>query len=260
MKKLLPALFVLCSFLLFGQDSQLITYEQPIPCLNKKFTIIAHFVQDITGATNIQEQAVLDNVAAMNEYWDEICVSFEVCEFRTIPNHNYDLLDGDIEWPQMNIDYHQANRINIFYVDNIEGLAVQAAGFATLGGIANLGGGGVVLKKDSDIGVMLHEMGHYFGLEHTFEGNGTELANGDNCETEGDGICDTPADPFVPNEEISDYVSDCTFISNKVDANGEFYRPDIGNIMSYYPCTCGFTTGQYLRMAENCVAVGGSMW
>jgi len=260
MKKLLTALSVLCSFCLFGQGSQLITYEQPLPCLNKKFTIIAHFVQDIAGNTNIEEESVLENVAALNDYWDEICVSFEVCEFRTIPNHNYDELDGDIEWPQMNIEYHQANRINIFYVDDIVGLAVSAAGFATLNGIANLGGGGVVLLNSSGTGTMLHEVGHYFGLEHTFEGNGTELVNGDNCETAGDGICDTPADPFVPNEEMTDYVVDCTFISNKVDANGEFYRPDVGNIMSYYPCSCGFTTGQYIRMAENCTAAGASMW
>ena len=103
-------------------------------------------------------------------------------------------------------------------------------------------------------------MGHYFDLLHTFEGNGSELVNGDNCEVAGDGICDTPADPFVPNDEMADYMSGCTFINGKVDINGEFYRPDVGNIMSYYPCSCGFTTGQYIRMAETCVAASGSMW
>jgi len=259
MKQLLTSFLFLTTILAFGQGNQLITYEQPLPCLNKKFTVIVHFVEDIDGNTNIEEQTVLDVIEGINGYWDEICVSFEVCEFRTIPNYNYDLLDGDIEWPQMNIEYHQANRINIFYVDDIEGLAVQASGFATLNGIVNLTGGGIVLKKDSGLGTLSHEMGHYFGLVHTFEGNGSELVNGDNCETEGDGICDTPADPFVPNEDEAEYIRDCTFISNKVDANGEFYRPDVGNIMSYYSCTCGFTTGQYLKMAEVCSA-GPSMW
>ncbi len=260
MKKLLPVFLVFCSVLLFGQGNQLLTYEQPLPCLNKKFTIVVHFVQDIEGNTNIEEEKVINDVVAMNDFFDEICVSFEICEFLTIPNHNYDTLNREIEWPQMVTDYHQSNKINIFYLDFVEGLSARSVGFATLGGIAVLDGGGLVLYKTSGSVSLVHEMGHYFGLEHTFEGNGSELVNGDNCETEGDGICDTPSDPFVYDDDMTDYLSGCTFISNKVDANGEFYRPDVGNIMSYYPCACGFTTGQYIRMAENCAAAGGSMW
>lgn len=259
MRPLLTFLLLSFPFLVVGQGNQLLTYEQPLPCLNKKFTVVVHLVEDIDGNTNVDEQLVLEDIAGANNYWDEICVSFEVCEVRTIPNYNYDNIDREIEWPQMLIEYHQANRINIFYVEDIGDLDSGASGFATVGGIVNLNSGGIVLKKGAGLGTVLHEMGHYFGLLHTFEGNGTELVNGDNCETDGDGICDTPADPYDPSQPEEDYVVNCTFISPLQDANGEFYRPDVGNVMSYYSCTCGFTTGQYLKMAETCSA-GPSMW
>ncbi len=39
--------------------------------------------------------------------------------------------------------------------------------------------------------VILHELGHYFNLKHTWEGNS---CNNENCTTDGDGVCDTPPD------------------------------------------------------------------
>ena len=45
-------------------------------------------------------------------------------------------------------------------------------------------------------------------------------------------------------------LNQCEFIFPALDANGEYYQPDVGNIMSAYPCKCGFTREQYLKMAE----------
>jgi hypothetical protein len=108
-------------------------------------------------------------------------------------------------------------------------------------------------------------MGHYFGLSHTFEPGG-ELVDGSNCSTVSDGICDTPADPFVEGDNTADYVNaNCKFISMKKDANGQYYDPIVGNIMSYYPnaCKCsaglGFTHDQYLKMANTYLSNPG-MW
>ena len=44
-----------------------------------------------------------------------------------------------------------------------------------------------------------HELGHFFFLYHPFEtaANGIECADGRNCSTTGDRVCDTPASPSV---------------------------------------------------------------
>jgi len=105
---------------------------------------------------------------------------------------------------------------------------------------------------------MTHEMGHVWGLPHTFAGNGVENVDGSNCETAGDGICDTPADPYNPNVDNITWQNGCEFVFEGLDANGQFYQPDMGNIMSYYGCDCGFTRGQYLRMAS--LIQNSSLW
>lgn len=257
----------LCTGLLFIAftsfcQRELLTFERPLPCLQQKFTIVANVVQDEAGDWNVTEQEILDNVAEMNKYFEPICVSFEVCEFRSVPNYQLDTLEGD-EYEQLEIEQQQAYRINMFFVQEIANLDIAACGFASLGGIGLYTSGGIVIKKGScnSPGTFTHEMGHYLSLKHTFEGNGAELVDGSNCDTAGDLICDTPADNYDPQGDPSLYVdANCRFINTDLDANGQFYRPDVGNMMSYYPCKCGFTTGQYLQMAERIIATEGKMW
>lgn len=266
--KMICSFFLLCLSIATQAQFQLLTHQEKLTCLNKKFSIVAHVVLDGDGAMNITEEIIQNNVDSLNTYFEPICVDFEICEFRTIPNFQYDTLTAEEEWKQLQIENHLNHRINIFFVNDFDSNLSSACGFASLGGIGMVENGGIVLKKVDCLErpfTMLHEMGHYFGLLHTFEGSGEELVNGDNCETTGDLICDTPADPYVEDEPLGSYVDvgeDCRFISQKIDANGEYYRPDVGNIMSYYPseCTCGFTLGQYQRMVQTCQASNGRMW
>ncbi len=101
---------------------------------------------------------------------------------------------------------------------------------------------------DGEIGT--HEFGHAFSLYHTHgkTNNGTtdELVNGSNCETAGDNVCDTPADPNLAG--VVD--SECNYTGTATDANGEFYSPFTNNIMAYTNDVCReeFTPGQYERM------------
>ena len=95
---------------------------------------------------------------------------------------------------------------------------------------------------------LLHEIGHYFSLAHTHSTNGGgELANGSNCATAGDQLCDTPADPGLSTLNVS---SSCAYTGTFLDANNQAYTPNVKNIMSYSRKTCRteFSAGQYARM------------
>lgn len=104
----------------------------------------------------------------------------------------------------------------------------------------------------------LHEVGHYFGLLHTFQdSNNPDISKrelvtrgaGSNCVTTGDQICDTQADPFERLPLIYAFNCDQKTPSDLQDANGETYSPPINNFMSYQQ-RCGnvFTEQQYQKM------------
>ncbi len=95
---------------------------------------------------------------------------------------------------------------------------------------------------------LAHELGHFFGLQHTFgkspyENTTLEKPDGSNCIEEGDFICDTPADP---NGKIN---KKCEYIGLS-DAKKYDFNPPITNYMSYYrnDCKNEFTLGQYASM------------
>ena len=102
-----------------------------------------------------------------------------------------------------------------------------------------------------------HEVGHFLGLYHT---HGTsncgsltdELVDGSNCETRGDDVCDTPADPNLLSIDCDRYVvdRDCDYTGTEVDANGDSFAPDTRNIMSYSRQSCRqhFSAGQLDRV------------
>lgn len=232
-----------------------------LPCIDKKFSVVVHIVRDSLGEPNITEGDITGQIAYCNTLWDTICASFEICEFRYIDNFQWDSLEalGGYRWQEMNTAHALDYRINIFYVDVIAE-PPETAGFATLGGIG-ASGGSICMTKGGGAGTLAHEMGHFWGLPHTFENPGQELADGSNCTTAGDGICDTPADPYSgPDIE---YVTDCIFTWMGLDPNGDYYDPDVGNIMSYYDCTCHFSYQQYQKMAAtflNGGAPGQYVW
>ena len=101
-----------------------------------------------------------------------------------------------------------------------------------------------------------HEMGHYFGLFHTYEtAFGEELAGNMpvlDCEVTGDLICDTEADPYDPINLLPFDSMGCNLATSLMDANGEWYVPPTNNLMNDYPetCRCIFTTEQFNWMAS----------
>lgn len=232
----------------------------PLPCLNKEFSIVVHIVKDSFGLANITEGSIQSMMTDVESYFDSICVSFNICEFRYIDNFQYDSLNKDEpETGQMQSEHNQDYRINMYFVKQ----TTDDVSFASLGGIASVSSGGLVINKSHGVGVIVHEMGHYFGLSHTFNNSQSanpELVDGSNCTTAGDFVCDTPADPFFEDSGITWVDSTNTYIFMGRDANGDYYTPNVENIMSYYPGACNFTYGQYLRMANTYLNSSPKMW
>ena len=110
--------------------------------------------------------------------------------------------------------------------------------------------------------VLSHEVGHCLGLYHTFHGSWCEpssgscleLADGSNCDTCGDYVCDTPADPQA--NHVDQYT--CEWDGKTCSIGGDSlpskpsYNPRTDLIMAYIPPNCMqlHTTGQSIRMKE----------
>jgi len=195
----------------------------------------------------------------LNEVFEPINLQFEICAETQIPNYNYNELsnipDPGVDWDEedeMLAQYYVENVINVYYVETIINNP-PAAGYAYFPGGIDV----IVLEKGSGEITLAHEMGHFFGLYHTFETElGVEFVNGQNCAASGDLVCDTPADNQGP------VTADCEYAAYLADGNGDPYIPHINNIMSYYPndCIFQFTAGQYNRMAWQYLTERNYLW
>lgn len=110
----------------------------------------------------------------------------------------------------------------------------------------------IMIKNDcaTNSSSFAHEIGHFFSLIHTHgpdDKKTTELVDGSNCDTNGDGICDTPADPGLSSSNVNGF---CNYTGNETDANGDRYNPDTNNMMSYSrkDCRTFFSPQQLARM------------
>lgn len=100
-----------------------------------------------------------------------------------------------------------------------------------------------------------HEIGHYFGLYHTFQGGCQNIS----CHRQGDRVCDTPPDanyniyPDHPCLQGGSYNS-CSTDGRDADPGNPFAGTDVDdlhdNLMDYAPIPClnAFTAGQVERM------------
>ena len=115
--------------------------------------------------------------------------------------------------------------------------------------------------------VLVHEVGHYLGLYHTFQ-NG--CAN-DDCLTSGDRICDTPPDASAFNLICFDGTNSCTTDEDDTGVNNPFRPVALGglgdqldmqtNFMDYASLACfeRFTEGQSDRMRASLLEIRSSL-
>ncbi len=161
-----------------------------------------------------------------------------------------DRLKGLIQWDP-------TRYINIWLITNIHGEAYSnfscgvwtrlgVGGYATMPPTSSLDG--IVVTAFGKL--LAHEMGHYLGLYHTFQGG----CNNWDCTLAGDMVCDTPPDGSVmPSSGCFTPGNSCNTDTLSSHSNGNFFTdvPDqISNFMDYgnSACTNQFTAGQAARM------------
>lgn len=167
------------------------------------------------------------------------------------PYANYLISEERALWQE----FKASKVINVFCVESIE--------YGSVAGYTYLPGSGApeavfMLRTHLNQPTFAHEMGHYYGLYHTHgksncETLTDELVNGSNCEKAGDDVCDTPADPNLQGLGCYGSLvnsSTCTYTGTAKDKNGDLFKPDPKNIMSYAPSRCrtDLTPGQYERI------------
>jgi len=230
--------------------------------VERTLSVAVHIAEDSLGFTGYDLADLADAINKLNNDFEPIGISFEVCEINNMENFQFDDFDQQEHEDDMLAMYYQVNTINIYLTDVVVRQGQEFGGYAYFPGDKDV----ILIDKEymnGDANTLVHEMGHFFGLYHTFqiEDTGVEFVNGSNCETTGDLVCDTEADPS--DEPSNEDFPDCNYNGTPLaDANGDFYVPPTNNFMSYYSdeCRCRFTPQQYNRMLEQYLQLRSYLW
>lgn len=194
-----------------------------------------HLFKASNGSANLTLAEIYAEIDSVNHFYANAGLVFVECIAPQIINDDY--------YYDFDYNLHDADVLNQFYSTNVVNMyfanTVTSSGGSSLCGYSRYPPSEdyVVMAANcaTNGSTLAHELGHLFGLPHTHGGSADELVDGSNCATEGDYICDTPADPTLSNSIVS---SNCIYTGTATDANGMPYAPDPNNIMSYSRKNC----------------------
>ncbi len=252
LKNLVITLVIILTYSVLWSQDPLHILDRELPCVEKKFYAYIHVALDSLGKTNISEEEIRKLLDNANIAFAPICISFDYCKMDTITDYSFDNIEDEVEVGLLKTRFHKKRRLNIYLVQSAFDEKINS--YSSFNGIRKSDDCIMVVPKSGR--GFIHELGQTFGLYHTFERKfGVELVNRSNCKTTGDKVCDTPADAGIK------IGTSCLFANETPDANGDYYRTEIGNYMTHAFCAhCFFTTEQYEIMAANYLTSSFKMW
>lgn len=244
-----------------------------------KIPVVFHIFENVQGTTNTDVEGAVaqlnDAFAHLNAFDmnEGMNTNIQFCLAKKAPDggitnginriaSEYSQFDMDLEDLKLKttLQWDPRYYLNIWVVGGIYSeigagfngrigwVRVGAGGYATLPGSPTQLGAfrdGIV-AVGMDPSLLAHEAGHYLGLLHTFQGG---CVNND-CELDGDLVCDTP-----PDKKTGGFCADnsCNTDTLSNYSNNHFMMdvPDMtSNFMDYSPAACqtDFTAGQRDRM------------
>lgn len=204
-----------------------------------------HIVRETDGTGGIKKADVFQRICELNTRYDSTGFYFYLSDGMRVINNSTYYRHNFFQGQAMMFQNNFPNALNMYFVDDAAG----NCGYFSPGGDA-------VAITNSCAGpnetTITHEVGHYFGLPHTFYGweGGTtpaasnqEKVDGSNCLTAADGFCDTP-----PDYEWDRWQ--CSNPPTFTDPNGVSFQPDGTLYMSYSndACTERFSPNQRTYM------------
>ncbi len=212
--------------------------------------IKAHVIRSSRGEGGLCDEDLYEAITTLNTVYEDAYMEFFLCDgINYIDNDALcHFKKGDeISLTESN---NVSGPINIYFTNYIKNTSDESiCGYSLNEGRQDI----IVINNDcaTNGSSLAHEMGHFFSLLHTHGNDNTsltsELVDGSNCDTDGDGICDTPADPMLGHDSVDNF---CNYIGTETDAHGDAFHPDVANIMSYSRkgCRNHFTPQQLARM------------
>ena len=194
-----------------------------------------HLFKTSSGNSNLSLTEIYAEIDSLNYFYANAglifieCIAPEIINDDYYYDFDYTLQDADV----VSLFYTQ-NVVNMYFANTVTSWDGSAlCGYSQFPPSDDY----VVMAANCSTNgsTLAHELGHLFGLPHTHGGSPDELVDGSNCATEGDYICDTPADPTLSNSLVN---TSCIYTGTATDANGMPYVPDPNNIMSYSRKNC----------------------